>query len=122
MTIQERITQMVGISDADYASHVFETGITVAQQLTGSNEYAVSRVTGTKTFWKWFKSQWQHVDEVFLAAYKIADTSDADVRESLRLMWMEEHSTEASKVRPVKQVVDEVNRALIAYRKEVAHA
>ncbi|MBX7204179.1 MAG: hypothetical protein K1X81_02030 [Bacteroidia bacterium] len=122
MNIQERITAMVGVSADDYARLVFETGIEYAGMLTGGNEQAVSRVIQTKTFWKWFKNQWQQIDEVFLAAYRIADRNDSDVRESLRLMWIEEHNPEAIKAKPVKQVVDEVNRALMACRKEAVHA
>lgn len=54
--------------DADwYAERQYETGLAYLEQLLPNDEWGRRQYAGSRSFWAWWRIQWQLRDETFLA-------------------------------------------------------
>lgn len=64
--IQQQIQQLIGISAEAFAHMQFENAYEFLQLYIGNDDWSISYITNTSTFWNWWRMQWQHRDEAFL--------------------------------------------------------
>ena len=65
--LQQAILEITGITAAEYAEIVWDTGIRFAYLITNEDDWAVRAFTQTTEYWTWWKQHWATVDARILA-------------------------------------------------------
>lgn len=88
MNNQETILKAIGLQEDEVYSVVFDTAIEYLEQKAAQWANDVSQ---TKTFWIWWKYQWNIIDEQFCADLK--NTNYFRDVDSVRKLWIEKHKS-----------------------------
>jgi hypothetical protein len=66
--IKQRICKLLCMTDAQYAEHQYNTGLSYLQLYIRNNAPIIRELEGNKIFWAWWRNQWAMRDAKFLAA------------------------------------------------------
>ena len=122
--LQQKVIHMTGISQEQYNQIVFDLGIAYAEFYTDRDSFGVRCLTSTKSFWTWFKIQFNIIDKAFVDAYLVKNTDKA-MQQAMFELWLKEHRAEMLTAYPsrvvteeyalvVAQVIDETHRKEVA--------
>jgi hypothetical protein len=111
------IQRLTGITEEQWSEMVFNGGLEFIESLMQSQQWC-DAVCKTKSYWGWFKNQWEIIDLRFVATWgKFNPTAGGMAR--LKTEYMRMHSPEAMKVFPGQNVIAE---ALPGYKAMIGGA
>lgn len=129
MTTQHNIQRITGITADDYSKYVYELGLKYALHYTNGDEQGVDWMTATKSFWAWWKNQFENVDNRFLqvaATFEPVNTLDNHQRmhrkKTLRTLWLAMHKPEVMEFFPGKNVMEETYTLMLHQASKEAYA
>ena len=109
--IREQVIALLLISEETFAGIVEQLGYDFAWHYTMHDDWSVKYLTFSKSYWNWWKSQWNLRDELFLLemeAYK--NTGSENI---LMDMWLDHHSPKHVASYPDKFILQEAYQLML---------
>jgi hypothetical protein len=96
-SLKQRVCELLQWTDEEYAAFQYETGLAYLKGYIPYDSYGADQLSRSRTFWNWWKNQWQQRDEKFLNYCRVRNERLAFhnmtlIPEDAKTFYEEEHN------------------------------
>ena len=91
---KQEILTMIGLTEDEYSMAVFETAMEYLEEKAGQFALDISQ---TKSFWMWWRYQWQVIDDIFYAEMMQSAHNWKSDPDTALYIWRDDHRMDMRK-------------------------
>jgi len=104
--IHKDIIEMIGLSEREFFWLKVELGCTYLEDVLQLDKWSFNQLTGSETFWNWWRMKWSERDRKFLKEFD-AEFRSVRLVSLVQMQYFEMHSLDYLKEKKYSNILDQ---------------